>query len=334
MRLQDLPRHLARRCLGIPRFCRESLGTDLRGASLVVAYSTGLDSTALLHLLDLLRPRLNLTLVAAHAHHGLRPESDRELRHARQTCARLGLDCETARLDVPALQAASGQGLEDCARRARYDFLERVRRERRADWIVTAHHSDDLAEDILMRLVRGTGWPALGGMAGADPGRRLLRPLLDWEKSGLRAFLETTGTPWLEDLSNACPERARNRVRHDILPLLRRENPSFSGTALRLWRLARIDEDYWARALPPLAPVGEEHFLDAARLGVHQAERLRLYKSVLDAMGPGQALASHLLLLDTAWVRKKCGRTTQFPGDKAAVVEAGGIRFRPLSRSE
>lgn len=333
MRLQDLPRHLARRCLGIPRFCRDSLGVELRGARLVVAYSAGLDSTALLHLLHLLRPRLNLTLVAAHAHHGLRPESDLELRHAREICARLDMTCETTHLDVPALQAASGRGLEECARQARYGFLESVRQEHQADWIVTAHHGDDLAEDIIMRLMRGAGWPGLGGMTGADPTRRLLRPLLDWEKSELRAFLENTGTTWREDPSNTSPDRTRNRVRLDILPLLRRENPSFSRTALQLWELARIDGEYWNQNLPPLSPPLREHVLGTSELNVHQAKRLRLYKAVLDAMGPGQVLTSHLLLLDRAWVRKNCGRTTQFPGDKVACVEAGGIRFRFQLRS-
>jgi tRNA(Ile)-lysidine synthase len=334
MRLQDLPRHLARRCLGIPNFCRESLGVDLRGSRLVVAYSTGLDSTALLRLLLLLRDSLNLTLCAAHAHHGLRPESDRELEFALQTCDRWGVRCETARLDVPALQAASGEGLEECARKARYAFLDSVRSSTQADWIVTAHHGDDLAEDIVMRLLRGTGWPGLGGMPGVDRGRHLLRPLLDWEKNELRAFLEESKTAWCDDPSNALADRTRNRVRHDIMPLLRRENPSFARTARKLWELAQIDEEYWDQNLPHLSLPIKDHFLDTTALNVHKASRLRLYKAILDAMGPGQALANHLLLLDTAWVRKNCGRITQFPGDKIACVEADGIRFCRQNRAE
>jgi tRNA(Ile)-lysidine synthase len=256
MRLQDLPRHLARRCLGIPRFCAESLGVELRGTRLVVAYSAGLDSTALLHLLHLLHAPLKLTLFAAHAHHGLRQESDRELEHSMEVCTRLGIPCETMRLDVASLRAASGGGLEECARKARYAFLDSVRRDKRADWIVTAHHGDDLAEDIVMRLVRGTGWPGLGGMPGVDRQRHLLRPLLDWEKCELRAFLEETGTAWCEDLSNSSTDRTRNRVRHDILPLLRRENPAFAKTARQLvgarpdrWRLLGPDP-----AIPPPLP--------------------------------------------------------------------------------
>jgi tRNA(Ile)-lysidine synthase len=333
MRLQDIPRHLARRCLGIPRFCRESLGVELRDTRLVIAYSAGLDSTALLHLLHLLRAPLNLTLIAAHAHHGLRPESDRELEHARKVCSHLSIACQTAHLDIPSLQAASGRGLEECARQARYAFLESVRQEHQADWIVTGHHGDDLAEDIVMRLLRGTGWPGLGGMPGVDPKRGLLRPLLDWEKSGLRSFLEETGTDWCEDQSNASPDRTRNRVRHDILPLLLRENPSFAKTAMQLWTLAQIDEAYWSQALPPLPAPAQDFLLASALLDVHQAKRLRLYKTILDSMGPGQVLASHLLRLDMTWLRKNCGRAIQFPGDKVASVHPEGIRFHFQKRS-
>ncbi len=327
MRLQDLSRPLARRCLGIPRFCRESLGVDLRGSRLLVAYSTGLDSTALLHLLRLLRGPLNLTLFAAHAHHGLRPESDQELVHAMATCDELNIPCRTTRLDVPSLRASSGEGLEECARKARYAFLHSALRNVEADWIVTAHHGDDLAEDIVMRLLRGAGWPGLGGMPGVDHERRLLRPLLDWRKSELRAILEEAGATWREDPSNSATDRTRNRVRHDILPLLRRENPSFAETARQLWTLAHIDGEYWNDKLPSLSSPIKDYLLQATQLDAHQAARLRVYKAVLDAMGPGQALASHLLLLDRTWVRKNCGRSIQFPGDKVARVEPDGIHF-------
>lgn len=327
MRLQDLPRPLARRCLGLPRFCRDCLGVDIRGKSLVVAYSTGLDSTALLHALHLLARPLGLTLTAAHAHHGLRPESDEELEHARATSSRLGIPLETARLDVPSAMRPGGPGLEECARNLRYAFLESVRAQCGADFVVTAHHADDLAEDILMRLVRGAGWPGLGGMTGADPVRRLLRPLLDWEKNELQSLLETLVVPWREDRSNAQADRTRNRIRADILPLLRRENPGLSKTLRQTWALARIDEDYWQKSLAHLPARSDSLLIESRLLEAHPAQRLRLYKHVLDGMGPGQALAAHLLLLDRAWEERKVGRRIQFPGDKIACVESGGIRF-------
>ncbi len=332
MRLQDFPRHLARRCLGVPRFCREVLGVELKGTGLTVAYSTGLDSTALLTIAHALAQPLGLTLVAAHAHHGLRPESDAEAEHAFHECARLGIPLETARLDVTAAMGSSGAGLEDCARTLRYAFLENVRSKHGCDWILTAHHADDLTEDILMRLLRGTGWPALGGMTGADPARRLLRPLLDWKKAELRELLEATGTNWCEDTSNARTDRTRNRVRHDVVPLLERENPALSSATGLLWRQARVDDDYWESILPGVSKNNRGLFLDAATLDVHQAVRLRLFKRALDAMGPGQATAGHLFLLDKAWTGRKTGSCIQFPGDKAARVEPDGVRFALRNR--
>jgi len=230
MRLQDLPRPLARRCLGIPRFCRDVLGVDLQGARLIVAYSAGQDSSALLHLLHLLRPSLELTLVAAHAHHGLRPESDQEQEHALAVCAGLHIPCRTRRLEL-----TTQRNLEEEARIRRYAFLEDVRAVYEADWIVTAHHADDLAEDIVMRLMRGTGWPGLGGMPGRDDRRGVLRPVLDWEKGELAAVLNALGAGWCEDTSNRALDRARNRIRHEILPLLRRENPALTRATLNLW---------------------------------------------------------------------------------------------------
>lgn len=325
MRLQEFTRHWARQCLAIPRFSRESLHVNLHGVRLVVAYSTGIDSTALLHLLHALAPTHNLTLIAAHAHHGLRPESDRELQHARAVCAGLGLACETTHLPVTE-QARSGCGLEEAARNLRYAFLESVRAGHDADWIVTAHHADDLAEDIILRLLRGAGWPGLGGMPGMDRNRRLLRPVLNWEKKQLQAFLEDNRIPWHEDMSNANTDLTRNRVRHQILPLLRRENPAFSKTATHLWTLAHIDQAYWSEQCE-VRIEGPEHFLAAHLLDGHQALRLRLFKAVLDALGPGQARADHILRLDRAWTEGKIDCCIQFPGDKHARITAAGILF-------
>lgn len=328
MHLRDLPRQWARRCLALPRFCAQSLGVELRQTSLVVAYSTGLDSTALLHLLHALVPSQRLTLIAAHLHHGLRPESDREEDQARAVCASLDLPLEIRRLDVRAAACEQGRGLEETARDLRYAFLESVRHQHRADWIVTAHHGDDLAEDIVMRLIRGAGWPGLGGMRGVDPRRHLLRPLLDWEKRELQTLAEDSGLTWSEDASNTSLDQTRNRIRHRVLPLLRAENPALVKTCKQMWRAARRDEDYWNRLLPEpetleTAFLLEAPFLDAS----HPALRLRRYKQILDHMGPGQALAEHLLALDRAWTAKAFTRCVQFPGDKTCTVRRDGILF-------
>jgi tRNA(Ile)-lysidine synthase len=178
-----------------------------------------------------------------------------------------------------------------------------------------------------MRLVRGTGWPGLGGMPGRDDRRGVLRPVLDWEKNELAAVLSAIEVDWCEDASNSALDRTRNRIRHEILPLLRRENPALSKAILNLWRCARLDEDYWSQHEATVPKETNSCFLDTETLQLHPAHRLRLYKAVLDAMGPGQTLAEHLLGLDKAWVDKKYGHQVQFPGDKVGCIESAGIRF-------
>lgn len=331
MRLQDLPRPLARRCLDVPRFCRTVLGTDIRGATLVVAYSTGLDSSALLRILHLLRPSQNLCLVAAHAHHGLRPESDQEETHALRVCAQLDIACETTRLDVPAHLPESGRGAEEKARQMRYAFLEDVRRRYQADWVVTAHHGNDLMEDVIMRLLRGTGWPGLGGMPGIDAQRRLLRPLLAWNKDEFPELMQAVSADWKEDPSNDDTALTRNRIRHDIMPLLQRENPALLKNILHLWRLAAADSAYWAKRTQTFRDHAD--FIPGDTLsGLESAARLRLYKCCLDSLGHGQILANHLFALDEAWAAGKWDTQIQFPGHKIAIVSRQGIAFQLRSR--
>lgn len=326
MHLSDLPRHWARRVLATAQFCTRGLDTDLRQSSLVVAYSTGLDSTVLLHLLHLLAPQLKLTLHAAHAHHGLRQASDQEEQIARQVCASLNIPLHIHHLYVPAAARQRATGLEETARDLRYAFFETVRQDCQADWIATAHHADDLAEDIVLRLLRGTGWPGLGGMVGVDPKRCLLRPLLAWEKSDLRALAQDLNLTWCEDASNANHLHTRNRVRQQIIPLLRAENPAFAAACRRLWQTGQRDAAFWQAQMPELPHNLTSYLLKAQDLDqAHPALRLRLYKHVLDHLGPGQVLGEHLFRLDQCWQKGLWRKTIQFPGNKSCRVEKQGV---------
>ncbi|MDY0275778.1 MAG: tRNA lysidine(34) synthetase TilS [Desulfomicrobium sp.] len=332
MLLQDMPRRWARRCLAIPRFCRQTLEVELKNSRLIIAYSTGLDSTALLHIFHALAPQLNLELIVAHAHHGLRPQSDQELIHAQKICAQLNIPCETAHLQVLHEENRWDHGLEDYARQLRYAFLQKIRDKYQAHWIVTAHHGDDLAEDIIMRLIRGTGWPGLGGMVGKDEQRQLLRPLLDWKKTELHALAQDLGLSWHEDLSNTSLDLTRNRVRHQIMPLIAQENPSFTQASLRLWHMARIDEAYWEAMVSKIQP-GETIFLERKMLqAAHPALRLRLFKRALDTLGPGQVLADQLFLVEQCWQDQAWGKTIQFSGHKICRIEQKGITISPKNR--
>lgn len=220
-------------------------GPPIPPIPVVLALSGGLDSTALLLILGLLSKRLNISLAALHLDHGLRPESGQDAMAVEALCAAAQVPCQVHRRDVAALARQLDTGIEDAGRRARYALLEEARQAAGAEAVVTAHQLDELAEDVLMRLTRGAGWPALGGMRAWDARRVILRPLLLTPKDHLRRFLQECAVPWRDDPSNTDPAYFRNRVRADMLPLFLRENPDFLHTVAELWRQARTDENHW-----------------------------------------------------------------------------------------
>ncbi len=328
--LNALPYRLARLCLGIASFVAGPCGHEPAGATWIVACSGGPDSVALLAMAAILRERLGLAgLLAAHLDHGLRPESGAEAEVVEALCRSFGLPCLTARTDVAALARERHTGVEDAGRQARQAFFADCLAGRDNAWVLTGHQLNDLAEDQLMRVTRGAGWPALGGMAALDPARRLLRPLLLTPRSAITDFTAALHLPTIDDPSNADPAYLRNRVRHGLLPLVLAENPRALDAAARLWKQARLDAAFFDEILPiPIPDEGGAVRLSRGLLaGLHPALRARLYARALDALGPGQALADGLAALEAAYVRRDTGRVFQFPGGKTVRVAREGLVF-------
>ena len=186
------------------------------GEAVLVAVSGGADSVALLDALCALRGPLDLTLTAAHVHHGLRPEADVWADGVRGLCERLGVPCHVERVTVR--REPPWDGLEAESRRARHAALARLARAVGAVRIATGHTADDQAETVLMRLLQGAGPRGLGGIA---PLRGLLiRPLVETRRGAVEAHLRGRGLAWAEDPSNRDPRFLRNRIRHDLLPFM------------------------------------------------------------------------------------------------------------------
>lgn len=328
--LQDLPPKWAHFCLDINTFVHKELGLDLVGKNLLLAASRGVDSTALILWGHLLGHRLGTTVKTAHLNHGLRQEADTEAASLQELCHNLSIPLSLGRTDAATYARRRNQGLEEAGRILRYRFVIRTAHKLGADYVLTAHHLNDLAEDVLMRQIRGSGWPALAGMPAWTPTTRILRPFLLTPKDDLRRFVQACGHTWMEDASNQDLQFTRNRVRQNILPVLVQENPKFLHQTADLWRQARIDQSYWeqdlAMHIQSERPLDQGILLPARHLdSLHPAQRLRWYRSVLDRLGPGQVLAGTLFQLDRAWRMKNRPKRFQFPGAKEVRVCAQGL---------
>ncbi|MBA4358827.1 MAG: tRNA lysidine(34) synthetase TilS, partial [Desulfovibrio sp.] len=325
--------------LGIGRFAKRELGCDFPTLRCLVAASGGADSTALLLVARLLCQTRGGFVLAAHLDHALRPQSPDDADFVARLCETLGVPLYSERQDIAHLAQASGLGLEEAGRVARYAFLERIRHQTGADIILVGHQLNDLAEDQLLRLMRGTGWPALGGMEGYDPARNLLRPLLLSPRAMLEYFLKSSAQPWRIDDTNLNRATTRNRVRHDVLPELVRHNPCYLDSVSRLWRQARMDGRHWdqalAQVLPQVQAQGAVQLIPATVLSASPAPlRLRLYKAVLEAAGPGQPLCDSLFRLDELWAARATGKSVRFPGDKEARIARAGVAVRVIDRKK
>jgi len=220
------------------------------GRPVVVGVSGGPDSVALLLALHELSTHgegptrtahLAIAPVVAHLNHGLRPgAADEDQAFVEDLARRLGLPCEVGRADVRAEAESLGVGIEEAARHARRSFLAGVARRRGARWVALAHHADDRAETVLFHILRGTGVEGLAALGPRAPllleeGIEIVRPLIDVPRRLILGYLESCGQAYREDETNRTDAHTRNRLRHELLPLLRNEfNPQVDDALLRL----------------------------------------------------------------------------------------------------
>ena len=222
----------------------------------MLAVSGGSDSVALLLALAELRDRFlkanqsshdatsrQGNLIAGHYHHGIRgSDADRDAAFVKSLCEQRGIMCEIGELDSQHLKKSPREGWESTLRKKRYAFLTKLAERNGARYVATGHTMDDQVETILHRVVRGTGLRGLSGMPRCrplSPAVSLIRPMLTISGCAARDYLKALGVEWQTDLSNESEEFTRNRIRHDLLPLLEREfNPQAATAILRLGHLA------------------------------------------------------------------------------------------------
>lgn len=212
------------------------------GHHLVVAVSGGPDSVALLSLLDRLRSAWSLRLTAVHCNYGLRgSESEDDQAFVASRCAELNIPLHIRRLRVHARPKQSS--LQAQARDLRYQAFSEVAEQCGADRIALGHTTDDQAETILLWLLRGTGLTGLSGMP-ACRNHTIIRPLYEIGRHEILTYLHNAGLRFREDSSNAKPLYLRNRIRHELIPILNRLAPAGLGALCRLADICRDDDRY------------------------------------------------------------------------------------------
>jgi len=241
------------------------------GSRVLVGLSGGSDSVALTLLLTDLAEYGQFTVSGvAHLNHGLRDSAARDEQFCREFAAQITVPIHVETVDVRAYAASQRLGIEDAARRLRYEYLRRCAVEIRADRVAVGHTRDDQAETFLLKLIRGAGMTGLGAIY---PQRGdVIRPLLDVSRAELRAYLAGSGQTWVEDDTNADLKNPRNRIRHRVLPELNQTAGADTTYAIaRAAGLAR-DDGQWLddladrrfNALAREAPHGLD--IDAAAL--------------------------------------------------------------------
>jgi tRNA(Ile)-lysidine synthase len=304
---------------------------------ILVAVSGGADSTALLDALA--RWKQSEHLFAAHLNHQLRgAESDADETFVRDLTRQLQVPVFIAREDVAACAAQEKKNLEATARRLRYDFLQRTAEQCRARVIVTAHTRDDQVETILLRLLRGTSAAGLQGIHAQielEPALRLVRPLLEIPRAEVLEHCARYQLQVRHDSSNESVDFTRNRVRHELLPLLKTFNPNVSATLLRTAaQLSEDDEYLQAEAAQWADELVEERRLNfKPLLGLSAALRRRVLRLWLEkTRGDLRRISTaHLMALDDLMMKGEGGSYIELPGGWRVARCRQQLKLQPVA---
>ncbi|MBQ7399136.1 MAG: tRNA lysidine(34) synthetase TilS [Clostridia bacterium] len=286
---------------------------------ILVGLSGGADSTCLLLSLCSLSEKYGFTLYALHVNHMIRgEEADRDEQFAKDLCEKMGVTFFCERVDVPALSNKRGESLELCARNVRYEVFSKVCKEHGITHVATAHNACDNAETVLFNLMRGTG---TRGLCGIPPKRNLsddvtvIRPLIYAERCEIEEYLGEKKQLFVTDSTNADTEYTRNYIRNEIMPLLRKVNPSVEDGIARMARLHRSDEEY-------LSMMAQKHETDDI------SSLSLLHESILSRVVIKLFSLVSSETLPEIHVRELCRRIYEYDGGKMSVSVADSFTAR------
>jgi len=307
--------------------------TDVRpGDTLVVGVSGGPDSLCLLYALHRVKAVLPLQLHVAHLDHDLRPDSAEDARFVSQLALELGLRLSVEKGDVRGFQRRHRTTLEEAAREVRYAFLARLAREVGAKAVAVGHTADDQAETLLMHLLRGAGLAGLRGMQPQSLWRSrttgaevmVVRPLLAVRRQQTEAYCAALGLEPRRDASNQSHRFLRNRVRSQLMPVLRKFNPALEEGLLRTAEAASVELSFWDEEVRRIRPqvVREEGpalvFDREALAALHPALQRHLLLSVADERLGGHQWSAIESMLSA--LEKPVGSRVTLPQGQAFTV--------------
>ena len=211
-----------------------------KGDIVGVGLSGGADSVALLHILVTNKEKLGISKIKGiHIHHGIRgKEADRDLNFSKNFCKKLGVEFVCYYADIPAEAKKTGESIEECARRIRYDFFSKSG----CTKIATAHNLNDNMETVIFNMARGT---SISGLCGIPHVREnYIRPLLDCSRQEIEAYIEENSLDFITDSTNLCDDYTRNKIRHNVIPQLFQINPSFDKSFSNCIESVKLANDY------------------------------------------------------------------------------------------
>ncbi|OHX51954.1 tRNA lysidine(34) synthetase TilS [Planococcus salinarum] len=217
------------------------------GDRVLLGCSGGIDSMVLLHYLKTNEAALAVTVEAVHVNHMLRgEEADEDRQFTEATCKQWGIPCYSRDIPIPDILATSGGNKQQVCRQERYSYFEEMMSETDASKFATAHHADDQLETILMSGLRGTLQTGSFGMPSSRPfgNGKLVRPLLAVTKQEIAAYATANAVPFREDPSNAENLYTRNRIRKNVVPVLKDENADVSKQFVELSQSLQEDQRF------------------------------------------------------------------------------------------
>jgi tRNA(Ile)-lysidine synthase len=312
------------------------------GQRLLVAVSGGADSTALLYLMHTLSEALRISLGIVHLNHGLRgSEARRDERFVAAMADDLGLSFHSKYADARKFQREQGLSPEEAARTLRYRYFDEILDSGPYDRLATGHNADDNAEQVLLGLTRGSGPRGLSGIPPVRSGR-IIRPLICVKRRDVEKYLASRKIAFVADTSNDDPAFMRNRIRHQIMPMLRRLcNPSITDTINRTSRIMRDEEDW----LGGLASAELDRVVTASAAAslslnrnmvndMHPALRRRVFRAAIAAVrGNMRRLSwSHVDSIDQLARNARSRKHLDLPGQVRLVFTSREIIVRKESR--